>query len=163
MIYLLTALVLSPGGSSTVHIYRQTIHRTTQNKTIQQFGRVRDVPRLGQLYPGICLTTEEKARKNLSQGSRVQEYIDNNMNTQTTIRIHRLTIRWGKYVSVRKRNHTTNVFPQPGQQYRCHCTSTCRMNSMRLTLCSICYLLPPTTSAAPYQEIKCLIIAEIAG
>jgi hypothetical protein len=26
------------------------------------------VPRLGELYPGICLTTEEKARKNLSQG-----------------------------------------------------------------------------------------------
>jgi len=28
------------------------------------------MPRLGQLYPGICLTTEEKGRKNLSQGSR---------------------------------------------------------------------------------------------
>jgi len=24
---------MSPGGSSTVHIYTQTIHRTTQNKT----------------------------------------------------------------------------------------------------------------------------------
>ena len=34
------------------------------------FGRVRAVPRLCELYPGICLTTEEKARKNLSQGSR---------------------------------------------------------------------------------------------
>jgi len=30
MIYLLTAIVLTPGGSSTVHIYTQTIHRTTQ-------------------------------------------------------------------------------------------------------------------------------------
>jgi hypothetical protein len=29
---------------------------------------VRAVPRLGELYPGIYLTTEEKARKNLSQG-----------------------------------------------------------------------------------------------
>jgi hypothetical protein len=27
---------------------------------------VRTVPRLCELYPGICLTTEEKARKNLS-------------------------------------------------------------------------------------------------
>jgi len=27
-----TAIGLSPGGSSTVHIYSQTIHRTTQNK-----------------------------------------------------------------------------------------------------------------------------------
>ena len=31
---------------------------------------MRAVPRLCVLYPGICLTTEEKARKNLSQGSR---------------------------------------------------------------------------------------------
>jgi hypothetical protein len=30
---------------------------------------MRAVPCLGELYPGICLTTEEKARKNLSQGS----------------------------------------------------------------------------------------------
>jgi len=32
MIYLLTAIGLPPGGSSTVHIYTQTKHRTTQNK-----------------------------------------------------------------------------------------------------------------------------------
>jgi len=31
MIYLLTAIVLPPGGSSTVHVYTQTIHRTTQS------------------------------------------------------------------------------------------------------------------------------------
>ena len=31
---------------------------------------MRAVPRLCEFYPGICLTTEEKARKNLSQGSR---------------------------------------------------------------------------------------------
>jgi len=30
MIYLLTAIGLSTGGSSTVHIYTQTIHITTQ-------------------------------------------------------------------------------------------------------------------------------------
>jgi hypothetical protein len=74
MIYFLTAIGLPPGGSSTVHIYKQTIHRTTQNKQyIEQhknFGRVRAVPRLCELYPGICLTTEEKARKNLRQGSQ---------------------------------------------------------------------------------------------
>jgi len=32
LIYLLTAIGLSPGGSSTVHIYTQTIHRTKQNR-----------------------------------------------------------------------------------------------------------------------------------
>jgi hypothetical protein len=30
-IYLLTAVGLTPSGNSTVHIYRQTIHRTTQS------------------------------------------------------------------------------------------------------------------------------------
>ena len=73
MIYLLTAIGLSPGGSSTVHIDTQTINKTTPNKQyIEQHNnkkRVRAMPRLGVLYPGICLTTEEKARKNLSQGS----------------------------------------------------------------------------------------------
>jgi len=52
--------------NNTQNDTKQQIHRTTQ-----QFGRVRAVPRLGELYPGICLTTEEKAGKNLSQGSRV--------------------------------------------------------------------------------------------
>ena len=32
MLYLLTVIGLPPGGSSTVNIYTQTIHRTTQNK-----------------------------------------------------------------------------------------------------------------------------------
>jgi len=49
MIYLLTAIGLSPGGSSAVHIYTQTIHMTdTKQKiyrTTQQFGRLRDVTR----------------------------------------------------------------------------------------------------------------------
>jgi len=34
MIYLLIAILLTPGGSSTVHIYTQTIHRTTQLTTL---------------------------------------------------------------------------------------------------------------------------------
>jgi hypothetical protein len=46
------------------YVTKQTIHRTTQ-----KLGRVRAVPRLCGIYPGICLTTEEKTRKNLSQGS----------------------------------------------------------------------------------------------
>jgi hypothetical protein len=62
MTYLVTAIGLPPSGSSTVHIYTQTIHRTTQTKQyIEQhknFVRVRAVPHLGELYPGICLTAE---------------------------------------------------------------------------------------------------------
>ena len=82
MTYLLTAIVLTPGGSNTVHIqvYTQTVHRTTQFTTLvgrlsgirtqsgqTNWGKVRTVPPLCELYPGICLTTEEKARKTLSQ------------------------------------------------------------------------------------------------
>jgi hypothetical protein len=86
MIYLLTASGLPPGGSCAVHIYTQTKHRMTQNEQYiehqkiwaqhkiweqyKKFGRVRALPPLGELYPGICLTTEEKARKTLSKGSR---------------------------------------------------------------------------------------------
>jgi hypothetical protein len=74
-IYLLTAIGLSPGGSSTVHIYTQTVHRMTQKK----IETVRAVPRLGELYPGICLTTAERARKNLSQGIwTIRIHIDKN-------------------------------------------------------------------------------------
>ena len=96
MIYLLVAIGLTAGGSRTVHIYTQTIHRTIQNKLyIEQhnnFGRVRAVPRLCELYPGICLTIDEKARKNFSHSSRrvptgtmkteyTEKNIHNNKNT----------------------------------------------------------------------------------
>jgi len=118
LIYLLAATGLTPGGSSTVHIYTQTTHRTTQLTTLvgrisgirtqsgqtkindellknyglmvreravsclqtkindellKNYGlmvRERAVSCLCELYPGIYLTTEEKARENLSQGSR---------------------------------------------------------------------------------------------
>ena len=52
-----------------VHIYSQAIHRTTQITTIVEecAGRA---PSLREFYPGICLTTEEKARKNPSQGKK---------------------------------------------------------------------------------------------
>jgi len=53
------------------------------------------VPRLCELYPGVCLTTEEKARKNLSQdsqrvpaGTMKTEYTEQNK-TYITIRIHK--------------------------------------------------------------------------
>jgi hypothetical protein len=95
MIYLLTAIRLTPGGSSTVHIYTQTIHRTTQNtqylrsRTTQKLGRVRTVPRLCEVYPGICLTTEEKARKNLSEGSIRVPF--------STMKIHKQKIRMRRH------------------------------------------------------------------
>ena len=60
---------------STVQ-YSTVQYTFTHKQYIEQhnnFGRVRAVPRLGELYPGICLTTEEKARKNLSQGKNLNQ------------------------------------------------------------------------------------------
>ena len=42
MIYLLTAVGLTHGGSSTVHICTQTIHKTTQLTTAQLTTEQRD-------------------------------------------------------------------------------------------------------------------------
>jgi len=64
-------------------------HLQTNNT---QNNNMRAVPRLCELYPGICLTTEEKARKNLSQCSLrmpagtmktgyTEQTIHNNQNT----------------------------------------------------------------------------------
>jgi hypothetical protein len=44
---------------------------------------VRALPRLCEFYPGICLTTEEKARKNLSQGKKNLSQIRKNLNQST--------------------------------------------------------------------------------
>jgi hypothetical protein len=40
MIYLSTAIGLTPGGSGTAHIYTQTIHRTTQIRTIHRTTQI---------------------------------------------------------------------------------------------------------------------------
>jgi hypothetical protein len=64
--------------NNTGNVTKQTRHRTTQkyieqhqkiHRTTQQLGRGQAVPRLCGFYPGICLTTEGKARKTLSQCS----------------------------------------------------------------------------------------------
>jgi len=40
MIYLSNAVGLTPGGSSTVNIYTQTIHRTTQIQTMHRTTQI---------------------------------------------------------------------------------------------------------------------------
>jgi hypothetical protein len=55
--------------NNTQNDTKQTIHRTTQ-----KFGRVRAVPRLCGLYPGICLTTEGK-KHDLNERTRLSRCI----------------------------------------------------------------------------------------
>ena len=59
MIHLLTAVGFSPCTSSTVHIYTQTIHRTTQLTS--------EECRLCPVFASYILTTEEKAWKYLTE------------------------------------------------------------------------------------------------
>jgi hypothetical protein len=51
---------------------------------------VRAVPRLCEFDPGICLTTEEKARKNLSQGEKNLSQVKKNL-SQSTVYIYQNT------------------------------------------------------------------------
>jgi len=44
---------------------------------------MRVVPRLYEFYPGICLTTEEKARKNLSQSKKNLSQVKKNLSQST--------------------------------------------------------------------------------
>jgi len=67
MIHLLTATGLSPGGGSTVHIYTQTIHRTTQNKQYTEqhnnLGECGPCPVLGSYTLVFALQLRKKHRK----------------------------------------------------------------------------------------------------
>jgi hypothetical protein len=83
-------------------VYTQTIHRTTQITNEQhkynKCGRVRAVPRLCEIYPGICLTIEEKARKNLSQDKKTSVRL-----RKTSVRVRKTSVRLRKIlVRVRK-------------------------------------------------------------
>ena len=87
MIYLLTAFGLSPGGSSTVHIYTRTIHLTTQNKQyIEQhnnLGKCGPSPVLARFTLAFALQLRKKHGKNsvMVAASKVRvaasKYIDN--------------------------------------------------------------------------------------
>jgi hypothetical protein len=78
MIYLSTAIGLTPDGSTHLHT-NNTQNDTINNKTIWITNKTTQTTNLEEcwpcpvfvsFYPGICHTTEGKAQKNLSQGSR---------------------------------------------------------------------------------------------
>jgi hypothetical protein len=55
MIYLLTAIGLPPAGSSTAHIYTQTIHRTTQNKQYTEQHKILEECRQWPVFASYTL------------------------------------------------------------------------------------------------------------
>jgi hypothetical protein len=60
--YYVTAIGLIPGGSST-HLHTNSTQNTEDETHWVVNWEVRAVPRVCELYPGICLTTEEKHGK----------------------------------------------------------------------------------------------------
>jgi hypothetical protein len=84
MIHLLTAVGLSPGGSTHLHT-NNTQNNTNNNQTTQITTNVESVDRLCEFYPGIYITTEEKARKNLSQGKKNLSQVKKNLSKSTVI------------------------------------------------------------------------------
>jgi hypothetical protein len=85
IIYLLTAIGLSPGGSTHLHT-NNTQNKTNNNRTTQITNNVEECgpcPIFASFYPGICLTTEEKARKIHSQGKRNFSQVNKNLSQST--------------------------------------------------------------------------------
>jgi len=90
MIYLLNATGLTPGGSSTIHINTQTIHRTTQITNWEECG---PCTVFAICTMAFALQLRKKQGLNLSQGSRrvpvgtvKTEYTEQYI----TVRIHNL-------------------------------------------------------------------------
>jgi hypothetical protein len=86
MIYLLTAIGLSPGGSNTVHVYAQTVHRTIQNKQYTEQhnnGECGPCPVLATFTLAFALQLRKKHGKTSVRVAASKVYINNVKNTWT--------------------------------------------------------------------------------
>jgi uncharacterized integral membrane protein len=86
-IYLLTAIGLTPGGSSTVHIYTQTIHRTKQLTKWEESG---PCPFFVRYNPAFALQMRKKHGKNLICGNTDTKLRSN----VQTVKCRRLRLGW---------------------------------------------------------------------
>jgi len=73
---------------------------------------VRAVPRLWEFYPGICLTTEEKARKTLSQGKRNLSHIKKNLNHSTVYILPKTPTHYKTHTNTQIKTNTVQVIPK---------------------------------------------------
>jgi len=93
---LLTAIGLTPGGSSTVHIYIQTVNRTTQNKQYIEQHKTKN--------------TQNKTKQTIHRTTQNKEYTEqhktNNTQNNTKQAIHRTQNK--QYTEQHKANNTKN-------------------------------------------------------
>jgi hypothetical protein len=83
MIYLLTAVGSTPGGSSTVHIYTQTVHRTTQLTRTTQHNEQHNITINNRTTQ---LTTRTTQHHNQQQNNTINN--KNNTTSQLTTEQH---------------------------------------------------------------------------
>jgi len=108
MIYFFTAIGLTPGGSSTVHIYTQTIHRTTQLTNWEECG---PCPIFVSYTLAFALQLRKKHRKTsirVAEECQLARWKQNIQNTAyITIRIHK---QQSEYITYRiKQNYTKHT------------------------------------------------------
>jgi len=104
MMDLLTTIVLSPGGSSTVHIYTQTIHRTTQKTT--NLEECEPCPVFASFTVAFSLQPKKKHGKT---SVRVQCTYYQNTHTLQNSHIHTPT-----HYKTHTHTHThTHTYPHP--------------------------------------------------
>ena len=92
---------MTPGGSSSVHIYTQTIDRTTQ----LVYGECG--PCL--INPCICFTNEKKPRKKLSQGKWRVPVGTMKTNVQNRTYIKMRIYKYIKYVTYKLKRMYKNI------------------------------------------------------
>jgi hypothetical protein len=108
IIYILSAIGLSPVGSTHLHT-NNTQNNTNNNRTTQITNNVeecRPYPVFASFYPGICLTTEEKTRKNHSQGKRIFSQVNKNLSQSTVCILPR-----HPHITKPTQTHTLRVRP----------------------------------------------------
>ena len=79
------------------------------------------MPRLCKFYPGICLTTEEKARKNLSQGKKNLSQVEKNLSQSTVYILPKTPTHYKALTNthITKPTHTpTRAYTHTTKQYK---------------------------------------------
>jgi hypothetical protein len=87
---------------------------------------MRSVPRLCEFYPGICLTTEEKVRKNLSQGKKNLSQVKKNLSHSTVHILPKPPTHYkaltNTHITKPTHTHTTKQYKTTTVQIKTKCT-----------------------------------------
>ena len=133
MIYLLTTVGLSPDGSNTVHIYTQTVHRTTQITTnVEECGPC-------PVFASFTLAFALQLRKKHGKTSV--------MVRKTSVRLRKTSVRLRKTsfmlrkTSVRvqytyyQNTHTNTHTTKPTHTYTTHITKQYKTTTVQCAAC----------------------------